>query len=285
MSTTSIEYKETTTVLHVSDLSVVYGDKTIINNINFEERDVVRADKTQGQCIAFVGRSGRGKSTLFRMLTGMESPTTGRVLIPDFTKPVTDGSQPAKLIVEGDVGFVDQKYTLFRNKTVYQALVFALRQKDLPQGEKEKLINEHLVNWGLDKVKNSFPFQLSGGQRQRTAILEQLLNSGHYIVLDEPFSGLDVGNIQSVKKAFKLIGDSHEFNTTIFSTHDIELAVELADSIYVIGYPKDANNNLVPTGTILKHFDLKKMGLAWETEFSMKHLEVANEIKGIMLAS
>ena len=278
-------YKETSTVLHVSDLSVEYDGKTIINNINFEEKDVVRSDRVQGQCIAFVGRSGRGKSTLFRMLTGMEKPATGKVLIPDFSKPVVDGNQPAKLIEEGDVGFVDQKYTLFRHKTVYQALLFALRQRKISGAEKEKMIAEELIRWGLDKVKNNYPFQLSGGQRQRTAILEQLLNSGNYIVLDEPFSGLDNGNIMSVKKAFELIGESNEYNTTIFSTHDIELAVELADSIYVIGYPKDTNNNLIPVGTILRHFDLKKMGLAWESVFSGKHLDIVNEIKEIMLAS
>jgi len=280
-----ITYKETTTVLHVSDVSVVYGDKTIIGNINFEEKDIVRSDKVQGQTIAFLGRSGRGKSTLFRVLTGMEKPTTGRILIPDFSKPIADGSQPAKIIAEGDVGFVDQKYTLFRNKTIYQAMLFALRQKQISQEEKDKTIKEHLASWGLDKVRDQYPFQMSGGQRQRTAILEQLLNSGNYIVLDEPFSGLDIGNIMSVKKAFQLIGDAHEFNTTIFSTHDIELAVELADSIYVIGYPKDAKNELVPTGTILKHFDLKQLGLCWQNEFSVKHLELVNEIKNLMLAS
>src|ERR1044072_1004673 len=97
----SFTYKETTTVLRVSDLSVVYGGKTIIKDINFEEKDVVRSDRTQGQCIAFLGRSGRGKSTLFRMLTGLEQPTTGNVLIPDFSKPITDGNQPAKVICEG----------------------------------------------------------------------------------------------------------------------------------------------------------------------------------------
>jgi ABC-type nitrate/sulfonate/bicarbonate transport system ATPase subunit len=278
-------YKENGTILHVTDLSVVYDGKTIISNINFEEKDITRSDKTQGQCIAFVGRSGRGKSTLFRMLTGLEKPATGMVLIPDFSKSIEDGKQPAKIVQEGDVGFVDQKYTLFRHKTVCQALNFALRFVKITADEKKRIIADSLREWGLDKVKDQFPHQLSGGQRQRTAILEQLLNSGNYIVLDEPFSGLDIGNINSVKKAFQLISDRNELNTIIFSTHDIKLAVELADSIYVIGYSPDNSGNLSGIGTILKHFDLKKMGLAWETEFSKSHYELVNEIEAIMLKS
>ena len=281
----AISYEQKDTILHVENLSVAYGEKVIISDINFHEKDTVRADKSQGQIIAFLGRSGRGKSTLFRTLTGLEKPTTGRVLIPDHSKPVTDGQQPAKIVQEGDVGFVDQKYTLFRHKTVYNALRFALRRSPLDAKEKEEKIMQYLHDWGLEKSKNQHPIFLSGGQRQRTAILEQLLSSGYYMVLDEPFSGLDVGNIMSVKKAFQLINDSHDLNTIIFSTHDIELAVELADSIYVLGYPPGKEGNLHPVGTILKHFDLKQMGLAWHDGFSAKHLDCVNMIKDLMLKS
>jgi ABC-type nitrate/sulfonate/bicarbonate transport system ATPase subunit len=273
-------------ILKVENLSVAYHGKTIIQNINIEEKDTVRDDRLQGQIIAVLGRSGRGKSTLFRSLTGLTPPTTGRVLIPDFSKEPVDGNQPAKKVREGDIGFVDQKYTLFRNKTVYQALQFAYRKSIDSADNKEARINQLLSEWGLEKVKNSYPFQLSGGQRQRTAILEQLLCAGHYLVLDEPFSGLDVGNVESVKKAFQLINTTHEKNTIIFSTHDIELAVELADSIYVIGFPPnevDSGNSNI--GTIVKHFDLKALNLAWKDSFTAEHLALAKEIKQVLLNS
>jgi ABC-type nitrate/sulfonate/bicarbonate transport system ATPase subunit len=281
----SYKYEQKDTVLHVENLSVAYGDKTIITNINFTEKNVVRPGKAQGQTIAVVGRSGRGKSTLFRALTGLEEPTTGVVLIPDYEKHVTDGKQPAKKVKEGDVGFVDQKYTLFRHKTIYQSLKFALRNSTISSAEKEEKVQQYLKDWGLESAKNQYPNELSGGQRQRTAILEQLLSSGFYIVLDEPFSGLDIGNIQNVKNAFYLINDSHELNTIIFSTHDIELAVELADSIYVLGYYKKDDGHMSQTGTILKNFDLKAMGLAWQNEITADHLDLVKEIKNIMLAS
>lgn len=281
----TIAYEQKDTILHVENLSVTYGEKTIISEINFVEKNVVRPGKLQGQTIAFVGRSGRGKSTLFKALTGLEAPTTGSVLIPDFSKSVVNGQQPAKKVEEGDVGFVNQKYTLFRHKTIYQSLLFALRKSAVSSGEKHDKVMHYLSDWGLDTCKNQYPNELSGGQRQRTAILEQLLSSGYYMVLDEPFSGLDVGNIMNVKAAFKLINDSHELNTVIFSTHDIELAVELADSLYIVGYEKNDTGSLNSTGTLLKHYDLKQLGLAWNGEFGHRHLELVKEIKEIILQS
>ena len=278
-------YEQKDTVLYVENLSIVYGDKVIISNINFEEKDTHRPGKIQGQTIAFVGRSGRGKSTLFRALTGLEEPTTGSVLIPDYSKQIVNGQQPARKVQEGDVGFVNQRYTLFRHKTILQALVFALRNSELSEKEKNDKIMHYITDWGLEACKNQYPNELSGGQRQRTAILEQLLSSGYYMVLDEPFSGLDVGNIANVKNSFKLINESHELNTIMFSTHDIELAVELADSIYVIGYSTDTSGKASKSGTILKHYDLKQMGLAWNGETGTKHFELAKEIKEIMLQS
>jgi ABC-type nitrate/sulfonate/bicarbonate transport system ATPase subunit len=277
-------YEQRETILHVENVSVVYDGKIIIDNINFDEKNTVRPGMMQGQVIAFLGRSGRGKSTLFRVLTGLEKPTTGRILIPDFSKPIANGSQPAKLVEEGDVGFVNQKYTLFRHKTVYQALQYAIRKSALPDAEKEDKILHYMADWGLEKVRNQYPNELSGGQRQRTAILEQLLSSGNYMVLDEPFSGLDIGNIESVKKAFKLINESHELNTIIFSTHDIELAVEMADSIYIIGY-KNEGGQIGTIGTIIKHLDLKQMGLAWQQEVNGGHHACIKEIREIMLQS
>ena len=276
-------YTQKDIVLHAENVSVVYGDKTIIKDINFQERDTVRPDVIQGQTICFVGRSGRGKSTLFKVLTGLISPTSGRVLIPDDSKPVHDENQPAKIVQEGDVGFVDQGYTLFRHKTVYQALLYAMRNLKTSETDKKEKILSYLNEWGLTAVKDQYPNELSGGQRQRTAILEQVLSSCIYMVLDEPFSGLDVGNIESVKHAFSLISQSNEFNTIIFSTHDIELAVELADSIYILGYEDKKSQDKY--GTILKNYDLKKMGLAWQNELTADHLDLVKEIKGILLNS
>ncbi len=280
-----ILYEEKEIILQVENLSVAYGDKVIIRDVSLVERNVVRKDLNQGQVIAVLGRSGRGKSTFFRALTGLVAPSSGKVLIPDYTQPPKDGMQPAKAVEEGDVGFVDQRYTLFRHKTVYDSLVFSLRKSGTSAEDKKAKVMKYLVEWGLEKVKDQFPNELSGGQRQRVAIIEQLLSSGHYMVLDEPFSGLDVGNILNARQSFELIEMGHDLNTIIFSTHDIELASELADSIYIIGYPKMKDGSLGSAGTIVRHFDLKALGIAWKNDFTTDHLELAKEIKACMLAS
>ena len=134
-------YKET--LLYVENLSVAYDDKVIIKDISLIEKDVVRTGvENTGQTIAILGRSGRGKSTFFKALTGLVIPKTGKILIKDFTSKEENAAKPVK---EGDIGFVDQKYTLFRHKTVSQTLQFALRKSDLSQTEKDKKIKIYLL--------------------------------------------------------------------------------------------------------------------------------------------
>jgi polar amino acid transport system ATP-binding protein len=275
-------YRAEETILYVDKLSVGYKDKNgkdkqILKDVTIVEKDIVRdGHASTGQTIAFIGRSGRGKSTLFKALTGLLLPTSGQVLITDFkTADKTD----AKQVSEGDIGFVDQKYTIFRHKTVYQICQYALRKSTLSKQEKESLITEYLTDWGLMEHKDKYSGELSGGQRQRTAIIEQMLTSKHFMILDEPFSGLDVGNIEKVKQSFNRILSADEYNTIIFSTHDIRLAVELADSIYIIGFPEGET-----VSTVVKHYDLKAMGLAWEP-YGNGHRQVVTEIKELLLKS
>lgn len=272
-------FKET--LLYIENLSVAYDGKVIIKDINLTEKDVVRNDvAATGQVIAIVGRSGRGKSTFFRALTGLVPLHSGKILIRDF-----ESNEPgaAKMAKEGDIGLVNQKYTLFRHKTVLQTLKYALRKSNLSEPEKDKKIQQYINKWGLDTCANKYPNELSGGQRQRTAIIEQLFSSDKFIVLDEPFSGLDVGNIEEVKQSFALLCSLSEFNTVIFSTHDIELALQLAQSIYVIGHPI-INGEKKDYGTIVAHHDLRKLGISWK-EPGAQHDKLYHEIVRQMMDS
>ena len=247
-----MNYELKDTILYLDNVELGYGEgsdyKTVLKDINLVEKDVVREGHTTGQVIAIVGRSGRGKSTLFKALTGLVKPHSGEVLITELD---TQDGNDAKIVNEGDVGFVDQEYTLFRHKTIKQIFAYALRKSDMSEAEKKETITKYLIEWGLEKEADKYPCELSGGQRQRTAIIEQILSSGHFMVLDEPFSGLDVGNIRDVKRSFELIKNDHELNTIIYSTHELRLAAELADSIYVVGYPEGTTDY----ATIVKHFD------------------------------
>lgn len=272
-------FKET--LLYVENISVAYDDKIIIKDMNLTEKDVVRSNvENTGQIIAILGRSGRGKSTFFKALTGLVEPNSGKILIRDFESKEANA---AKTVKEGNIGFVDQKYTLFRHKTVNQALKFALRKTTLSVAEKDKKIKDYISKWGLESCVDKYPNELSGGQRQRTAIIEQLFSSDQFIIMDEPFSGLDVGNIEEVKKAIDLLSSTSEYNTLLFSTHDIKLAIELAQSIYVIGYPT-INSKKQDYGTIVANYDLREMGLAWK-EYGEEHRKLYKEIVHQMMVS
>lgn len=270
-------YEEKETILYLDNVELGYGSgsdyKTVLKDINMIEKNVDRNGITTGQTIAIVGRSGRGKSTLFKSLTGLVKPKEGKILITDLG---TSDNSDAKIIEEGDIGFVDQKYTLFRHKTVDQILMYAMRKSK--SKDKSKIIDNCLLEWGLLDQRSQYPSELSGGQRQRTAILEQILSPGHFIVMDEPTSGLDVSGIEKLKDNFRSIISQHELNTLIFSTHLIEFAVEMADIIYFIGHPKGERSY----STVIKKFDLREMGLAW-TKYGPEHTKVVDEIKGLMI--
>jgi len=279
-----MSYKEKDTILYLDKVSVGYPDKNdhkkvnmILKDISLMEKDIVRDGHTAtGRIIAIIGRSGRGKSTFFKALTGLLKPTSGKVLIPNF-----DGKHgmDAKEVEVGDVGLVNQGYTLFRHKTVNQIMHYAMRKDKRPLTEKNAVITAYLTEWDLIEHINKYPVEMSGGSRQRVAILEQLLTSKHFIVLDEPTSGLDPAAKEHVKDSIDKILSLDELNTIIMSTHDIEFSVRMADSIYIIGHPE---NDTV--STIIQHYDLKQMGLAW-TEFNQNHMQLIKEIKDIVIKS
>jgi ABC-type multidrug transport system ATPase subunit len=265
-------------LLVVENLTVAYGNKVIIRDIGtaqipFVIKDIQRANMQQGQTVAVLGRSGRGKSTFFKTITGIVQPSTGSIKIPDYKK---QGNFRA--VKEGDVGFVQQNFPLSRNQTIFQMLQNAAAQGQIAVAERNSIIDSHIENWGLKEQRNLAPNQLSGGQKQRVAIIEQLLCSHHFMVFDEPFSGLDVCNIEDVRDSFRKITTSNEINTIIFSTHDIDLAVELADQIYIIGYEQNTSGQFIPGGTLVGYYDLKKLNLAWQ-DFNSGHRDLVDMIK------
>ncbi len=271
-----MNYKLDKPLLYLDNIELGYGEgqdyKPVIKNLSLIEHDVIIEGQNTGQVVALLGRSGRGKSTIIKALAGLKIPKIGHVVISG------SKGEPQE-VKEGDIGLVDQKYTLFRHKTVEEIFYYSLRKTSKPLLEKKKIIEEYLKEWGLEAHRSKYPCELSGGQRQRTAIIEQLLTSDQFMIFDEPFSGLDVGNIREVKKSFEKIRQTNDLNTIIFSTHDLNLAVELADSIYIVGFGDESKT----FSTVVKHFDLKEMGLAWK-EFGEGHRNLVKEIDKIMMS-
>lgn len=241
-------YQKEERLLSISDIHLQYGEKVILRDINASVFNITRPGVTQGQVVALLGLSGSGKTQLFRCIAGLQPPTKGRILLRDSDKPVT----------AGEVGVVQQAYPLLQHRTVWSNLMLTLKKhhSDIKAGQAEA--ERLLAHFGVADKKNNYPVELSGGQRQRVAIIQQLLCSNHFLLMDEPFSGLDVMAKQRVFDTIRAVSTAHEHNTLIFTSHDLEAAVALADEIWVLGREEGK-----PGATIVKTIDLAAKGLAW----------------------
>lgn len=253
--TSAYEYNRAELLLKVTDLCVTY-DKPILKNVNLEVRDVRRPGITQGQKIALLAPSGTGKTQLLKRLAGLEAPTSGTVLIGPEQKPVCAGM----------VGVVPQNYLLFEHRTVGSSLMVAAGMRVQDHGTAKAMVTAELEEFGLGDKWNAYPRELSGGQRQRVSIAEQLLSSNHFLLMDEPFSGLDILMKKKVCDIIDTVASRDELNTIIFSTHDIESAVMIADTILALGRDRDAAGNPIAGAHIQATIDLIDRDLAWHPD-------------------
>jgi polar amino acid transport system ATP-binding protein/sulfate transport system ATP-binding protein len=122
-----------------------------------------------------------------------------------------------------------------------------------------------LKRFGLGSHAKRYPVQLSGGQRQRVAIAQQLLCSDHFLLMDEPFSGLDPLMVDEVVRLITEVGSMDEENTIIVVTHDIPAAISVADTLWLMGRERDEQGNIIPGARIVSTYDLIERGLAWQT--------------------
>src|SRR2546421_3247227 len=179
-----------------------------------------------GSLTALLGPSGGGKSTLLRVIAGLERPDSGRVVIDG--ADVTD--DPAQ---QRGVGFVFQHYAAFKHMTVRENIAFALRIRKRPRDEIARRVDELLGLVQLGSLGERYPSQLSGGQRQRMALARALAAEPRVLLLDEPFGALDARVRQELRAWLVRLHDEVEV-TTIFVTHDQEEAMELSDQIVLI---------------------------------------------------
>ncbi|MDX1823336.1 MAG: ABC transporter ATP-binding protein, partial [Thiohalomonadales bacterium] len=211
--------KQRPVILEVKDLykefDTPHGKVTALKNINF------KTHKREFVCV--IGPSGCGKSTLIRILAGLETETSGKMLL--------DGKE-----VHGpgpDRGMVFQGYTLFPWLTVKKNVMFGLEM----EGRGKFASEEEAMQWidlvGLSKFANSYPHQLSGGMKQRVAIARALANQPRILLMDEPFGALDAQTRSKMQAYLMEIWKNIDI-TILFITHDLDEAIYLADRILVL---------------------------------------------------
>ncbi len=211
-----------TTAIDILDVTRQFGAHRALDRINLD----VRA----GELLALLGPSGSGKTTLLRIIAGLETPDSGRVLF---------GGEDAltSKTLERRVGFVFQHYALFRHMTVFENVAFGLRVRPrgqrLARGEITRRVEELLNLVQLDWLAGRYPPQLSGGQRQRVALARALAIEPSVLLLDEPFGALDAKVRKELRRWLRNLHETVRV-TSVFVTHDQEEALELADRVVVM---------------------------------------------------
>jgi sulfate transport system ATP-binding protein len=181
---------------------------------------------SSGALTALLGPSGGGKSTLLRIIAGLEKPDTGTVEI--------EGLDATRLPPRHrDVGFVFQHYAAFTHLSVYRNIAFGLEIRKRPKDEIRRRVDELLELVHLEQFADRLPAQLSGGQRQRMALARALAVEPKVLLLDEPFGALDAKVRKELRDWLRRLHDEVHV-TTVFVTHDQEEALEVSDEIVVI---------------------------------------------------
>ena len=237
------------TKLLIKNINKKYNSQIVLEDISF--------DVKEGEFVSLLGSSGCGKTTLLKIIMGIEKPDTGFVFKDgqDITK-----NKPN----DRGMGIVFQNYALFPNMTVYQNVAFALKCNHFKKMEIDSIVESVLRTVGLLDFKNKKPGKMSGGQQQRVAIARTLALNPDIILFDEPMAALDADIRMSLRKEIKKI--QKELNKTIiYVTHDQEEAFSMSDRIMVMNDSRiaqfDTPKNIYqhPANDFVKSFVVKHL--------------------------
>ncbi len=205
--------------VEIKDVKKIYqssrGDVVALNGFNLEINE--------NEFIAIVGPSGCGKSTILNILAGLDTATSGSILVDG--KPIS-GPSPER-------GVVFQQYALFPWLTVRKNVEFGLRLKKLSKQEVKEIADHYIEMVGLQDFRNSYPKELSGGMKQRVAIARAYAMQPKLLLMDEPFGALDAQTRTQLQTELLKTWEE-ERKTCFFITHDVEEAVVLAQRVIIM---------------------------------------------------
>lgn len=239
-------------VLKLEDIYKSFGTKQVLNGISFEVN--------QGEIVGLLGVSGTGKSTIFNIISGNLIPNQGEVYI---NEEKTTGKT-------GHVSYMLQKDLLFDHMKIVDNAALALRVKGMDKSEARKKASSYFKEFGLEGYEDKYPRELSGGMRQRVALLRTYLNEQPIILLDEPFSALDMLTKDKLHDWFIDIVDKYKL-TGVFISHDIEEAIYLSDRILILKTDGKLHDEVIIREKARdKDFKLSDKFLAYKREVARK---------------
>ena len=208
--------------IEAENLVKIYGDRSVVNDISFNIE--------KGEVVCLLGPNGAGKTTTFYMVVGLVKPSKGRILLDG--KEIT--TMPMNLRAKMGLGYLPQEASIFRKLSVEDNLKLVLEMNDkLNLKEKKDTLEELLHEFGIARLRNYAAVSLSGGERRRVEIARALAASPDFMLLDEPFAGIDPIAIGEIKDNIRKISKEKGLGVLI-TDHNPKATLSITDRAYVI---------------------------------------------------
>ena len=206
--------------LHTKDLVKKYKSRTVVNHVSIEVE--------QGEIVGLLGPNGAGKTTSFYMIVGLITPNKGRIFLDD--KEIT--KEPVYKRSRMGIGYLAQESSVFRKLTVEDNIRAVLEMSKFSKAEQNERTESLLEEFGLIRIRKSLGIQLSGGERRRTEIARALALSPNFILLDEPFAGVDPIAVEDIQEIVSKLKDK---NIGILITdHNVHETLSITDRAYLL---------------------------------------------------
>ncbi|MDR1327548.1 MAG: LPS export ABC transporter ATP-binding protein [Heliobacteriaceae bacterium] len=209
-------------IIEAKNLVKIYGDRSVVNDVSFEIN--------KGEVVGLLGPNGAGKTTTFYMVVGLVKPNSGRVLV--------DGqdisSWPMNVRAKAGIGYLPQEASIFRKLNVEDNIKLVLQMNEkLTEDEKKRKLEELLDEFGIIKLRTYPAVALSGGERRRVELARALAASPDFILLDEPFTGIDPIAIGEIKANIRKLSEDKGLGVLI-TDHNPKATLSITDRAYVI---------------------------------------------------
>ncbi|MBX2909288.1 MAG: LPS export ABC transporter ATP-binding protein [Chitinophagales bacterium] len=243
-------------VLRAENLVKTYKGRRVVNEVSY--------DVKQGEIVGLLGPNGAGKTTSFYMTVGLIKPDKGNIFLEEHN--ITE--MPMYKRAKDGVGYLPQEASVFRNLSVEDNIAAVLEMTTLTKAQQKEKLESLLAEFGLNRVRKSMGNVLSGGERRRTEIARALATSPKFILLDEPFAGIDPIAVEDIQK---IVAKLKEKNIGILITdHNVQETLSITDRAYLLfegkilkqGNPDElAADEMVRKLYLGQNFELKKKAI------------------------
>lgn len=206
--------------LHSEGLVKRYRKRTVVDDVSI--------NVTQGEVVGLLGPNGAGKTTTFYMMVGLVRPNAGKIFLNDQNLTHEPMYKRARM----GIGYLAQEASVFRNLTVRENLESVLQFLSIPKKEIDIKVDKLIEEFGLHKVVNSKGYSLSGGERRRTEIARALVTDPKFILLDEPFAGVDPIAVEDIQQIVS--GLRHQNIGILITDHNVHETLAITDRAYLM---------------------------------------------------